>query len=170
MDSDIRTLQRAAATGDGLAIARLQACEARGDASPSDLATTRALHRGLRGLKLAVNAFERETKRLARVVWEARQRRQVHPSGTFDNASRWMPDPHEDPGSVIQRTIRSPSRAWPYSYMTACRSRAHCLRLVRHAIAGDLVPYDVRDIVTRALENIARAENFANQERGENRA
>jgi len=36
--------------------------------------------------------------------------------GTFDNASRWYPDAEI---AEYFKSIRSPSRAWPYSYYKA---------------------------------------------------
>lgn len=41
---------------------------------------------------------------------------QVRALGRFDNASRWYPD--EEIAEYF-RSIRSPSRAWPYSYYKA---------------------------------------------------
>lgn len=60
-------------------------------------------------------------------VYRARQARLIHPAGTFDKAGRWFPSEAEDCG--VSATIRTPSRAYPYSYMRACRSRRHIERL-----------------------------------------
>lgn len=60
-------------------------------------------------------------------VYQARKQRLIHPVGTFDNGGRWYPS--SDETSSWLNDIRSPSRAWPYSYMTACRTRGHCIRL-----------------------------------------
>lgn len=82
-----------------------------------------------------------EIKRLVQVLYEGRRDRLVNPDGTFDNAGRWYPSEAEDAG--VSHTHRSPSRAWPYSYMTACRTRKHVSVLVERALAGMEVPADV---------------------------
>jgi hypothetical protein len=46
------------------------------------------------------------------------QDRQEHPEGSFDSAKRWYPDVETDSLGYI----RSPSRAWPYTYMNHCRT------------------------------------------------
>ena len=55
-------------------------------------------------------------------VYTARKERIIHPEGKFDNASRWYPSESED-ADGFTRNLRSPSRAWPYSYMTGARTR-----------------------------------------------
>ena len=90
-------------------------------------------------------ARQREVREMAREVYEARADRRVHPEGTFDSAGRWYPSDDEDHG--MSWTIRSPSRNWPYSYMTACRTLRHCVTLVEAAMAGETVPADVRRVV-----------------------
>lgn len=60
-------------------------------------------------------------------LYQARKLRLVHPGGTFNGGGRWYPSTKEDCG--VSASVRSPSRAWPYSYMTACRSRRHCMAL-----------------------------------------
>lgn len=47
---------------------------------------------------------------------EALTKSQVHALGRFDSASRWYPD---EEAAEYFRSIRSPSRAWPYSYYKA---------------------------------------------------
>lgn len=67
-----------------------------------------------------------------------RQSRTEHPDGHFDKARRWEPS-----GSERQECcshIRGPSRAYPYSYMTHCRSIPHVAQL-----------YGVREDVLRSL-------------------
>jgi hypothetical protein len=49
------------------------------------------------------------------------QDRRVHPGGKFDHAQRWKPDRE----LACCALIRSPSRAYPYSLMTHCRSLTH---------------------------------------------
>lgn len=55
-----------------------------------------------------------------------RQDRSEHPDGKFDNAGRWYPDDIEELDTDM---YRSPSRAYPYSYMLACRSLEHIAKL-----------------------------------------
>lgn len=45
----------------------------------------------------------------------------VKPAGSYDNASRWLPDHEFD----CCAQIRSPSRAWPFSKLKHCLSLAH---------------------------------------------
>jgi len=66
-------------------------------------------------------------KTVIKWMYERRRDRIVHPDGKFDNAKRWYPS--EDEKCDCCRGIRSPSRDYPYSYMTHCRSRAHCTSL-----------------------------------------
>ena len=47
---------------------------------------------------------------------EALTQSQVRALGSFDSASRWYPAPEI---AEYFRSIRSPSRAWPYSYYKA---------------------------------------------------
>lgn len=82
-----------------------------------------------------------QIKQLVQGIYEARRDRQVNPEGHFDGAGRWYPTDREDAG--VTRTLRSPSRAWPYSYMVGCRTRKHVAALVTAALAGHDVPVDV---------------------------
>ncbi len=61
-------------------------------------------------------------------VYEARKNRMVHPAGKFDNGGRWYPSDDENADNFTAR-LRSPSRAWPYSYMTGARTRKHVAAL-----------------------------------------
>jgi hypothetical protein len=56
-------------------------------------------------------------------LYAARQARMAHPAGTFDKAGRWWPAESEQ--CPCCHAVRSPSRAWPYSLMTHCRTRKH---------------------------------------------
>jgi hypothetical protein len=56
-----------------------------------------------------------------------RQSRRHHPRGTFDKAGRWYPDAAEEQACCGK--IRTPSRAYPYSYMTHCRTAEHVAAL-----------------------------------------
>lgn len=71
--------------------------------------------------------MDAQTKGMVDDLYQARKARLVHPEGTFDKGGRWYPSAREN-GSV-SATHRSPSRAWPYSYLTACRTRRHCAEL-----------------------------------------
>lgn len=62
------------------------------------------------------------------LVYHARKDRLTHPEGKFDNAHRWYPSDREDAGDVVG-CVRSPSRAWPYSYMQRARTRKHVAHL-----------------------------------------
>jgi hypothetical protein len=75
-------------------------------------------------------------------VFTARKNRTIHPDGHFDSVRRWVPTLAEDAEDITHR-VRTPSRAWPYSYMTACRTRKHCAILVERFLAGLDVPCDV---------------------------
>lgn len=49
-------------------------------------------------------------------IYQELKARDIHPSGYFDNAGRWYAE-HEELISV-----RAPSRSFPYSQMSACRT------------------------------------------------
>ena len=65
---------------------------------------------------------------LAAVLYIKRRGRDEHPSGTFDSAGRWEPTDNESQDCCD--SIRSPSRAFPYSYMTHCRTVKHVATLL----------------------------------------
>lgn len=71
----------------------------------------------------------------------ARRDRVTNPTGEFDNARRWYPAASERRSCC--RGIRTPSRTWPYSYMTHCRSVEHVAAL--HGVAAS----DVRTLAHR---------------------
>ena len=56
-----------------------------------------------------------------------RQRRESHPDGSFDRARRWYPSPEEE--QPCCSSIRSPSRGYPFSLMTHCRTAGHVAAL-----------------------------------------
>jgi hypothetical protein len=85
------------------------------------------------------------TKSLVAAVYAARKDRSVHPEGEFDKHGRWYPSAREDADGDGSST-RSPSAAWPYSYMLHCRTRKHCAVLVERALQGLDVPPDVARI------------------------
>jgi len=72
--------------------------------------------------RLSDEAFTRALGALQR--YQRRQARDEHPDGKFDSVKRWYPSADEDCG--VTSYTRSPSRAFPNSYMTACRTLAHC--------------------------------------------
>lgn len=57
----------------------------------------------------------------------ARRDRSSHPSGKFDNAGRWYPSEAETCDCCS--SVRSPSRAHPYSLMVHCRTLKHVANL-----------------------------------------
>jgi hypothetical protein len=93
-------------------------------------------------------AADTTAKQATAALYSLRKNRQTNPEGEFDSAKRWYPSAREDADGDGSRT-RSPSRAWPYSYMLRCRTRQHCAVLVARALAGHDVPADVRKVVGR---------------------
>lgn len=61
----------------------------------------------------------------AHARWARRQARTEHPDGKFDGARRWVPSAGENIDGFTSQ-VRTPSRAWPMSYMLAARSLGHC--------------------------------------------
>lgn len=109
------------------------------------------------------DTIERSLKALAR--YERRQFRSEHPDGYFDNARRFYPSDAEDCG--VTSSVRSPSRAFPFSYMNACRSLDHCCDLekvskgevlkVRKAVQNwREVRFSDKDVVETLLEELVR--------------
>lgn len=78
----------------------------------------------------------------AAIEYRARQERRHHPVGKFDNAKRWYPDESEYRSCC--GPVRSPSRAWPMSYMVHCRTLKHVASLY------GVTPTEVR----KALKNL----------------
>ena len=68
------------------------------------------------------------TKEIVNLIFKMRQKRLLHPHGTFDGKKRWWPDETEE--CVHCEDVRSPSAAYPFSKMTHCRSRKHIKELV----------------------------------------
>ena len=56
-----------------------------------------------------------------------RRERATHPDGSFDRGGRWYPSEAEE--QPCCDCIRRPSRAWPYTLMTHCRSVVHVANL-----------------------------------------
>lgn len=65
--------------------------------------------------------------RAAAEEYRAQQERRTHPAGKFDKAQRWYPEEREK--QPCCGYIRRPTRAWPYSLMTHCRSAGHVAAL-----------------------------------------
>mgnify|MGYP000868061071 CR=1 FL=1 len=63
----------------------------------------------------------------------ARRDRTAHPSGKFDNAGRWYPSEAET--CACCSSVRSPSRAHPFSYMVHCRTMKHVASLYGVSVA-----------------------------------
>lgn len=101
---------------------------------------------------------------LVKKVYEARRDRITHPKGSRDRAGRWYPSAIED-AYGDGTCVRSPSRAWPWSYMHRCRTRQHCRVLVERALAGKPVPDDVGRIVGEAQRDLQ--DRIAQWERGD---
>ena len=85
---------------------------------------------------------KQEIKSVVAEIYAERKARRAHPQGQTDRGGRWYPSEIEDCGGDGTR-VRSPSRAWPWSYMLRCRTRQHCAALVAAALAGAEVPPDV---------------------------
>lgn len=68
-------------------------------------------------------------------IYEGRKKRRFHPVGFFDAGGRWYPDKTEF--CFCCERIRSPSRRFPYSLLTHCRSKAHVTNMVRKLLAED---------------------------------
>jgi hypothetical protein len=63
----------------------------------------------------------------AAVEYINRKRGLSRPDGRCDNGGRWYPSDAEDAG--VSRRVRSPSRAWPWSYYKACFALPHIAEL-----------------------------------------
>ena len=83
-----------------------------------------------------------EIKLIVGKIYTARKNREVSPEGKFDGGGRWYPSAAEDCGGDGS-SARTPTLAWPYSYMLRCRTRQHCAALVAAALRGEAVPADV---------------------------
>lgn len=60
-----------------------------------------------------------ETKEMINQIYMELKERMIHPAGKFDNGGRW----YAENDSLI--SVRTPSRAFPYSEMVACRSKKY---------------------------------------------
>jgi hypothetical protein len=64
------------------------------------------------------------TKQQINAVYAARRDRLVHPRGNFDKQGRWYPSDAENADGYAG-SLRTPSKAWPYSYLTGARTLKH---------------------------------------------
>ena len=62
---------------------------------------------------------------MAAILFILRRDRDEHPCGQFDNAGRWYAKGRDY--EVLAR-CRAPSRAFPWSQMSSCRTLRHCCR------------------------------------------
>lgn len=81
-----------------------------------------------------------------------RQSRTEHPLGTFDNAKRWYPSEAESYGCC---NLRNPTRNWPNSLNTHCRTLEHVATL--HNIDKKSLKIAVRAINDSGIEHTAAA-------------
>lgn len=88
-------------------------------------------------LEAAYNALTTHCRRAARIE---------HPEGTMDNAGRFYPKGLD---ATVHMGVRSPSRAWPYSYMLRCRTLEHC----------ELI-YDADHDLVLALRRVMKAQGI----------
>jgi len=72
-----------------------------------------------------VSTFKIVNKSVIKATKEylSRKNRISHPEGSFDKARRWHPSDMERCEACS--TVREPSRAYPFSIMTHCRSISH---------------------------------------------
>ena len=54
-----------------------------------------------------------------KTIYRELRDRHINPSGEFDKQGRW----YADNSDLIN--VRTPSRAWPYSEMVACRTKKY---------------------------------------------
>ena len=82
---------------------------------------------GRREIVLAIAAsFGDNSAVRAAVRFVSRRERWEHPAGKLDSGGRWYPASSE---RFEAAGYRPPSRAWPFSYMFACRTAVHCAAL-----------------------------------------
>lgn len=67
-----------------------------------------------------------------KTVFEMLKNRDINPSGVFDKVGRW----YADNDDLI--SVRSPSRAWPYSQMIACRTRKYVKKVAEKFNCGSV--------------------------------
>ena len=65
-------------------------------------------------------------KTILKEVYLLLKTREIHPSGRFDNGGRW----HAEHAELV--SVRTPSRAYPYSEMTHCRTLKYVRNVAEH--------------------------------------
>ena len=75
-----------------------------------------------------LSAKRKERLEQACQEYHNRKARISHPCGKFDNAGRWYPDKSIEEKDCC-KSIRSPSRSYPYSMNLHCRSLDHVASL-----------------------------------------
>jgi len=66
-------------------------------------------------------------KSIINEVYRQAKNREIHPSGDFDSKKRWYPS---DLLYNYTESVRTPSAAWPFSYMQHCRTKKFITRLI----------------------------------------
>ena len=89
---------------------------------PSGAQTTRTKREAVALVEMARTRLQEAAREYA-----DRQGRRSHPDGKTDKGGRWHPSAAE--AKDCCRGIRIPSRAWPWSYMTHCRTMTHIANL-----------------------------------------
>jgi len=78
---------------------------------------------------------------LAKAIVTARKASSLRPEGKYDSARRWEPSDAE--WQTCCRSIRSPTRTWPWSLLKHAHTRTHADGLVRAWLDGHSVPASV---------------------------
>lgn len=80
-----------------------------------------------------------EIKAWVETVYQELQTRKIHPSGTFDKGRRFYAK------NTHLIDVRSPSRAYPFSHMIACRAKKYVKRVAEYYQVQSLE--QLRDLV-----------------------
>lgn len=73
-----------------------------------------------------------QNSKIINIVYNKLKNREINPSGKFDNAGRWYAH------NVDLINVREPSRSWPYSQMTACRTKKYVKAVCEKFECADL--------------------------------
>lgn len=105
----------------------------------------------------------------AAVLFIKRKERLDHPEGGTDRGGRWYPK-GRDAEVFPADAYRSPSRAWRWSYMVACRTAAQCARYhdvdvkaVRSIARGIEAEWDGKEPVEAAVGRIFGTQQIVKQ-------
>jgi len=66
-------------------------------------------------------------KEIITEIYQQAKNREINPCGDFDNKKRWYPC---DTLKVYTDCVRTPSAAWPFSYMIHCRTKKFIKKMV----------------------------------------